>query len=68
MEDDRHGTVADSRNDRLELKIVERFVARHDEVEIADPERQDKCARELDMHEILRDSPARPGVSGREDR
>lgn len=33
--------------DELELNILERFVARHDEAEVADPERQDKCAREL---------------------
>jgi hypothetical protein len=30
--------------DELELRILERFVARFDEVELADPERQNKCA------------------------
>jgi integrase len=47
--------------DELELKILERFVARHDEAEIADPERQNKCARELDMREVLRERTGKTG-------
>lgn len=42
-------------DDELELKILEKYIAKHKEAEIADPQMQNKCARELDMREILRD-------------
>lgn len=42
-------------DDELELKILEKYIAKHKEAEIADPQTQNKCARELDMREILRD-------------
>jgi TIR domain len=42
-------------DDELELRILQRFVARFDEGEIADPDRTNKCARELDMRDVLRD-------------
>jgi hypothetical protein len=48
-------------DDELELRILERFVARFDEGEIADPDRANKCARELDMRDVLRELTRRTG-------
>ena len=48
-------------DDELELRILERFVARFDEGEIADPDRANKCARELDMRDVLRELTGKTG-------
>ena len=40
-------------DDELELSILEKYVARHQEAETAEPRATDKCARELDMREVL---------------
>jgi hypothetical protein len=48
-------------DDELELRILERFVARFDEAEVADPDRASKCARELDMRDVLRELTGKMG-------
>ena len=42
-------------DDELELSILEKYVAQHQEAETAEPRATDKCARELDMREVLRE-------------
>ena len=42
-------------DDELELSILEKYVARHQVVEIAERRATNKCARELDMREVLRE-------------
>lgn len=41
--------------DKLELEILKKYVAQHEAASIANPQMQNKCARELDMREVLRD-------------
>ncbi len=42
-------------DEELELSILEKYVVRHQQAETADPRATDKCARELDMREVLRE-------------
>jgi len=42
-------------DDELELSILEKYVARHEAAYTAGHPAGDKCARELDMREVLRD-------------
>jgi diguanylate cyclase (GGDEF)-like protein len=39
--------------DEIELRILRRYVEQHRAAEIADPERRNKCARELDMRHVI---------------
>jgi hypothetical protein len=48
-------------DDELGLSILKRFVARFDEGEIADPDHANKCARELDMRDVLRELTGKTG-------
>lgn len=41
--------------DKLELEILKKYVAQHQAASIADPQMLNKCARELDMRDVLRD-------------
>ena len=47
----------------LELALAERFLAQHKAGEIADPKRTSKCARELDLREVLRELTQDGGAS-----
>ncbi|HEV8394542.1 MAG TPA: TIGR02391 family protein [Vicinamibacterales bacterium] len=49
--------------DELELALAERFLAQHKAGEIADPKRTSKCARELDLRELLRELTGDEGAS-----
>jgi TIR domain-containing protein len=40
-------------NDEIELQILQSYIDQHKTAEIADPERNNKCARELDMRAVL---------------
>lgn len=39
--------------DEIELRILRRYVDQHKAAELADPERRNKCARELDMRQVI---------------
>jgi hypothetical protein len=41
--------------DKIELEILKKYVKQHEVASIADPQMQNKCARELDMREVLQD-------------
>src|SRR5437868_1167112 len=41
--------------DEIELVILQRYVEKHKAANILNPDPSDKCARELDMREILRE-------------
>jgi diguanylate cyclase (GGDEF)-like protein len=40
-------------DNEIELRILQRYVDQHRAGELADPERRNKCARELDMREVV---------------
>jgi diguanylate cyclase (GGDEF)-like protein len=40
-------------NDEIELRILRSYVDQHKVAELADPERRNKCARELDMRQVI---------------
>lgn len=40
-------------DDEIELRILQKYVDQHKAAELADPERRNKCARELDMREVV---------------
>ncbi len=50
-------------DEELELSILEKYVARHQQAETADPRATDKCARELDMREVLRELTGEEGAN-----
>lgn len=39
--------------DEIELRILRRYVDQHKAAGLADPERSNKCARELDIRKVL---------------
>lgn len=39
--------------DEIELRILRNYAEQHKAAELADPERRNKCARELDMREVV---------------
>lgn len=40
-------------DDEMELRILRQYVDQHKAGELADPDRRDKCARELDMRDVI---------------
>jgi len=40
-------------DDEIELRILRSYIEQHKTGELADPERRNKCARELDMREVI---------------
>ncbi len=40
-------------DDELELAILRKYIEQHKKAALADPERQNKCLRELDMREVI---------------
>jgi len=42
-------------DDEIELAILQRYIEQYKNAELADSEVRDKCTRELDMREVLRD-------------
>lgn len=42
-------------DDQLEFAILKKYVEQHKRVGIADPDGHDKCSRELDMRDVLRE-------------
>ncbi len=50
-------------DDELEFAILEKYVAHHQEVETAEPRATEKCARELDMREVLRELTGEKGAT-----
>lgn len=68
LERRRHGRLTASihppiSGDELELLILRKYVDYHRKAELTDPSRKDKCARELDMREVIAEI---TGESGRE--
>ena len=53
-------TVTD---DELELSILEKYVARHQAAQTAVLPAADKCVRELDMREVLREITSEEGAN-----
>ena len=49
-------------DDELELSILGKYVARHQDAETAEPRATDKCARELDMRQVLRELTGEEGA------
>lgn len=54
----RHGRLVASvrdpvTEDEIELRILRSYVNQHKAAELADPERRNKCARELDMRQVI---------------
>lgn len=51
------GVLASARKpmteDEIELRILRKYVDQHKAAELADPERRNKCARELDMRQVI---------------
>ena len=50
-------------DDELEFAILEKYVARHQEAETAEPRATEKCARELDMRGVLRELTGEKGAT-----
>lgn len=50
-------------DDELELAILEKYVARHQEAETTKPRAADKCAHELDMREVLHELTDKEGAN-----
>ena len=58
LERRRHGRLLASvrdpvTEDEIELRILRSYVNQHKAAELADPERHNKCARELDMRQVI---------------
>lgn len=47
--------------DEIELRILRSCVDRHKVAELADPERRHKCAREVDMRQVIASIAGEPG-------
>ncbi len=50
-------------DDELEVAILEKYVARHQEAETAEQRSTEKCARELDMREVLHELTSEKGAN-----
>ncbi len=48
-------------DDEIESEILRKYIAQHRSGELADPERRSKCARELDMREVIQSITAESG-------